>query len=185
MIQNSITDTKPWYRHPWPWILMSGPLTVVIAGTFTAYLAIVSNDGLVEDDYYKQGLAVNQTSARDHQAFNLGVQAEVMLGNDGSQLRVFLRGNEGFVFPPAINMRITHPTRAGVDQKLSLRADGNGSYTGKLSTPLVGRWHIVLEDDKNDWRLTGDWLMSNNASLHLPVRAKAAENSGNIPSKMQ
>ena len=39
---------------------MSGPAIVVVAGIYTAYLAIVSNDGLVDDDYYKQGLAVSQ-----------------------------------------------------------------------------------------------------------------------------
>ena len=29
----------PWYREPWPWILMAGPAAVVIAGLFTAWLA--------------------------------------------------------------------------------------------------------------------------------------------------
>jgi hypothetical protein len=172
MNQNAITDTKPWYRHPWPWILMAGPFTVIVAGVFTTYLAVVSNDGLVEDDYYKQGLAVNQQSARDQKALSLGVKAEVMLGNDGSQLRIMLLGNQGLVFPQEINLRIIHPTRAGVDQKLFLRADGNGFYTGKLSTPLTGRWHVVLEDEKNQWRLTGDWMMAKDAILHLPVAVK-------------
>ena len=41
----------PWYRHPWPWILMSGPFVVVVAGVITLYLAVVSDDGLVDDDY--------------------------------------------------------------------------------------------------------------------------------------
>ena len=25
---------QPWYRHPWPWILMLGPFVVVVAGMF-------------------------------------------------------------------------------------------------------------------------------------------------------
>jgi hypothetical protein len=31
---------RPWYREPWPWILAAGPFIVVIAGIYTAWLAI-------------------------------------------------------------------------------------------------------------------------------------------------
>jgi hypothetical protein len=41
---------------------------VIVAGFITAWLAVISNDGLVTDDYYKQGLTVNQRLQRDHQA---------------------------------------------------------------------------------------------------------------------
>ena len=52
---------KSWYREPWPWLLMMGPAIVIVAGFYTLWLAIQSNDGLVADDYYKRGLAINQT----------------------------------------------------------------------------------------------------------------------------
>ena len=69
------TDGRPWYKEPWPWILMVGPVVVIIAGILTAWLAIKSHDGLVEDDYYKEGLAVNQRLKRDHKAGDLGLLA--------------------------------------------------------------------------------------------------------------
>ena len=169
-------DLLPWYRHPWPWILMAGPGIVIVAGVITAYLAVVSNDGLVVDDYYKQGLTVNQVLARNQRAGELGLSAEVLRSDDGSLLRVFLHGKEGAVFPPALNLRITHPTRSGVDQNLVLPADGAGAYSGKLSTPLSGRWHVVLEDDKSEWRLTGDWILETQSALQLPGLARAAGN---------
>jgi hypothetical protein len=50
----------PWYREPWPWILMAGPFTVIVAGLFTAWLAVTRADPLVVDNYYKEGLAINQ-----------------------------------------------------------------------------------------------------------------------------
>src|SRR4051812_31343236 len=43
---------RPWYREPWPWLLMSGPAIVVVAGCLTAGIAWKSDDGLVADDYY-------------------------------------------------------------------------------------------------------------------------------------
>lgn len=163
---------KPWYRHPWPWILMAGPVIVVIAGFITLYLAVISNDGLVDDDYYKQGLAVNQVTARKQNAVRQGLQADLMLSTDGKQIRILLRGKPDTVLPDVLNLRIAHPTRAGVDQYVLLRSDGVGSYSGKLSALLSGRWRIALEDEKGEWRLTGDWNIENNASLRLPGEAK-------------
>jgi len=170
----NLTHTnRPWYRHPWPWILMSGPLVVVIAGLFTAYLAVTSNDGLVDDDYYKQGLSVNKVTERDQQAVVLGLQAEVMQSAEGTKMRILLRANSDVVLPDVLKLRLIHPTRGGVDQSVLLHADGGGAYTGKLAAPLAGRWHLALEDDKNQWRLTGNWAIEKNASLHLPSDAKA------------
>ena len=57
---------KPWYREPWPWLLMAGPVAVVLAGIATTVLAVTTFDGLVADDYYKQGLGINRVIARVH-----------------------------------------------------------------------------------------------------------------------
>lgn len=172
MIQK-INTTQPWYREPWPWILMAGPAIVVVAGFATAYLAVVSNDGLVADDYYKQGLTVNQVVARNLRADQLGLQADGVRGDDGLMLRVFLRGKEALVFPPALSLHITHPTRSGIDQNLVLLTDGTGFYSGKLSAPLSGRWHVALEDDKREWRLTGEWVIEKQSTLHMPTATAA------------
>ena len=68
-MSNRLTSTiDPCYRHRWPWLLMLGPFIVVVAAAVTVYLAVISNDGLVDGDYYKQGLAINQTTARDQSA---------------------------------------------------------------------------------------------------------------------
>lgn len=37
-------DTQPWYKEPWPWILMSGPAIVVVACFVTIYLAFSHYD---------------------------------------------------------------------------------------------------------------------------------------------
>ncbi len=177
MNQRLTAATKPWYRHPWPWILMAGPFVVIVAGIITTYLAVVSNDGLVEDDYYKQGMAVNQMTARDKKAVSLGLQAEVMQNEEGTQLRILLRGKPDTVLPQVLNLRITHPTRAGVDKNVALRADGTGFYAGKLSALLTGRWHVALEDEKREWRLTGEWRVEKNVALKLPAETNAGTGS--------
>lgn len=159
-------STPPWYREPWPWLLMLGPAIVIVAGLVTAYLAVVSNDGLVEDDYYKQGLTVNQRMARDQRAAELGVEAELMLGGDGDRIRALLRVASGFRLPETLNLRIAHPTRTGLDQQVVLRSEGGGVYVGRVQ-PLHGRWHISIEDDRQEWRLVGDWLTEKESVARL------------------
>ena len=59
---------RPWYRERWPWILMSGPATVLVAGAATMWIAFASADGVVAGDYYKRGLAINQDLQREQRA---------------------------------------------------------------------------------------------------------------------
>lgn len=161
--------TSVWYREPWPWILMLGPLIVIVAGILTTYLAVVSSDGLVEDDYYRQGLTVNQRFARDHRAIELGIEAELLMGTDGNRIRALLRGKDGVRLPETLKLRIAHPTRQGFDQQVLLRSSGGGAvYTGTVK-PFAGRWHITLDDDGQQWRLVGEWMAEKESVLRLPV----------------
>ncbi len=41
------TAVRPWYREPWPWVLIAIPLLTVIASAFTFWLAISHPDYLV------------------------------------------------------------------------------------------------------------------------------------------
>ena len=61
------TDRKAvrWYREPWVWLLIFFPLAAVVGGMVTLYLAVTTSDGLVVDDYYKRGKAINRDLARD------------------------------------------------------------------------------------------------------------------------
>ena len=73
MNPNATVSALPWYREPWPWLLMAGPALVVVAGLTTAWIAVTHEDGLVADDYYKRGLAINQELRRDSAAVSLDV----------------------------------------------------------------------------------------------------------------
>lgn len=161
------TNSKPWYREPWPWILMAGPAIVVVAGFITAWLAVRSSDGLVEDDYYKQGLAVNQRQARDHEAAGLGLSAELIAGSNGLDLRLFLAAEKPFAAPESLLLKVVHPTRAGADQSVVLKKDAAGFYVGRLAAPLKGRWHVLLEDEGRKWRIAGDWGSGEQAAARL------------------
>jgi len=42
--------TTPWYKEPWPWIVMAPPAAAVLAGIATIWIAVASADGLVAED---------------------------------------------------------------------------------------------------------------------------------------
>lgn len=148
----SSSSARPWHREPWPWILMSGPAIAVVAGFVTLAIALATDDGLVADDYYKQGLAVNQVLRRDARARELHLAGTATLS--GAEVRVALRGTREIF--PELRLRLIHPTRSGRDQVVLLQASGP-IYTGRFA-PLGGEPRLlVLEDAGATWRLTGAW----------------------------
>lgn len=155
----NVMTSKPrqWYREPWPWILMAGPAAVVVAGIITAWLAATTEDGLVEDDYYKKGLAINQTLERDQAASTLQIRAQLMIGSDARLLRVMLHDGKSGAMPATLRLKVLHPTRAGMDHVVSLSRRGEGYYEGQLDELGEAKWRLVLEDPDNRWRLTGTW----------------------------
>lgn len=146
--------STPWYRDRWPWILMSGPAAVVLAGAFTAVLAVRSADGLVAEDYYKRGLAINRTLARAERARRLGVHADAFIGE--GRVRVALAGPAR---DAALRLTLVHPVLADRDVRIELRpAGGTGTYEGVLPAAGVSAPRkIVLEDVSGVWRLAGTW----------------------------
>ena len=145
-------DTEPWYKQFWPWFLISLPLSVVIASIVTINLAIQTNDGLVSDDYYKEGLAINQSLQRDRTAAELGVSAQLTIEESGDMVRLTLNKGSLAAYPEQLTLHLQHATHAGHDQILTLvRAPGD-QYLGYLEQPIrEGVWHISLATE--EWRL--------------------------------
>jgi uncharacterized protein len=146
---------KPWYREPWPWLLMVGPALVIVAGVFTAWLAIQSDDGLVADDYYKQGLAINRTLERNDVARSGQYRARIHIDHASNMIRVELFALTAL--PQEIKLTLVNATRAGRDRIAVLTRSADGVYAGTLPDVPPGRWRVLLEDASGIWRLSGGW----------------------------
>ena len=144
--------SKPWYREPWPWFLISLPATAVIAGVATVWIAYQSADGLVVGDYYKEGLAVNQTLARDDAARALALAAT--LKNEDGGLALTLAGQLK-TYPEQLILNLAHPTHQGMDHAITFHHAGAGRYRAALPAMPDGKWHAQLADTASTWRLSG------------------------------
>ena len=133
---------------------MAGPAAVIVAGAVTVWLAIASADGLVADDYYKRGLAINQELGRDRAARERGIAAAVR-ARDGV-LRVRLSGRDAD--PEALFALLVHPTRAAHDERLRLSRVAPGLYETALPRLPRGRWRLILEDPRREWRIVKEGL---------------------------
>ncbi len=163
----------PWYRQRWPWLLMLPPLAAVLAGGYTLYLAVKSWDGLVSDDYYKEGLAINKTLTRAARAAELGLYARIQLQDERLRLR-FDAERLRTTLPPLIRVRLIHPTQQGMDVALNLVRDRD-EYWAPVSLPVAGKWRIEIEDELHQWRLSGAAVLPTESEIVIEPFVPAAD----------
>lgn len=47
--------SRPWYKEPWPWVIIAIPAAAVVMGVITYYLAVSHPDYLVvEEEEYRE-----------------------------------------------------------------------------------------------------------------------------------
>ncbi len=66
MTQTPETDTKPWWKYPMVWLIIAGPLAVIVAGFVTLVIAVRMPDPVIAEDYYRRGLNINKTLADEN-----------------------------------------------------------------------------------------------------------------------
>ena len=148
-------DQRPWYAHRWPWLLMLGPVAVILAGIYTTWLAVNFQDALVVDDYYKQGKAINQDLHRQQAAATLGMQARLEYDAAAGVLRGSVTGKS--TPDDGLTLRLIHSTQPEKDKLFHLQPDRHGHFSTGLAMLDIARWQVIVENEAREWRLTGTW----------------------------
>jgi hypothetical protein len=146
----------PWYKQRWPWLLMIGPVWVIVGGIIMVTLASQRPDALVVDDYYKQGKAINQDLSRDRAATAVGAQAQ--LSYDPARSR--LSGKVVALTPlKGVNLRVrlAHSTMPEKDLLMIVAPDAAGEFEVALPMLEQAKWRVVIEPVERSWRLSGTW----------------------------
>lgn len=143
---------EPWYGQGWPWFLIMFPAIAVVAGIATLVIAARTFDGMVVDDYYKEGQAIVQTIGRVERARELGLRAALEVRSDALELA--LSATDAANLPERLLVTVAHPTRGGLDQVV-IAERANGAYSARLAPLSTGRWLFVIEDESRSWRMDG------------------------------
>jgi len=157
-------DTQPWYKQFWPWFLIALPGSVVIAAFMTLAIAIKHSDDIVEDDYYKDGLAINQKIERDQVARARNIQGTLHWQSSNGSIHIELPEN---VTDETLILHWMHPLKRQLDRVITLTRDASvdgdragSDYIGQIDEDVKGRFYLELENTTTDaavaWRLRGE-----------------------------
>lgn len=142
---------RAWHREPLVWLVIAFPLAAVVGGVWTAWLAIRSDDGLVADDYYRQGLEINRNLSRDARAAALGLG--LTIDHEGSALVLRLSGRRPDQPLAQARVFLRHATRSALDRSWAANAGADGVFRLPVPDLAQGRWLLHVEAE--DWRLVG------------------------------
>jgi hypothetical protein len=159
-------DTEPWYKQFWPWFLISLPLSVVIASIFTINIAIQTDDGLVSDDYYKEGLGIHKDADSSTLAKTLGIAAAVRFDPETGAITVTF-DKPLPVQGDVLSLKVTHPTRPNQDQLVQLTPSDGLAYLGRLDPLGPARWKLELRPDDRSWRIEGRLALPDTPTARL------------------
>jgi hypothetical protein len=153
---------------------MLGPAAVVVAATYTGWLAFSRQDALVVGDYYKQGLAINQDLHRDRVATSMGLSLngryDAASGTLNGTLRSFGQPIAGKVL-----LHLAHPTQPEKDIQLTAQPNRHGDFSVGLPMLERARWEVLVEGERRDWRLSGTWNWPRQQMLDLKADLPPAE----------
>lgn len=169
-ITPATAQAAPWYTHRWPWLLMIGPASVLVAGSVATWLALDHPDAMVVDDYYKQGKAINQDLRRDRVAASMGLKLNIRYDAAAGTL-------SGTIFnlarPDArkLELSLLHSTLPSKDMRLEVRPDAQGHFSVALPMLDVARWQVLVEGEQRDWRLNGVWSWPHEREVEIRAEA--------------
>lgn len=163
-------DTRPWYRELWPWLIIGLIGFAVSASLGLVFVAVDNADDLVDDNYYKDGLAINRELAADEHARQLAISAQMDIDPQVRQLQLKLSGN--LALPAQVIVHFIHPFSASNDFTATMVAVAPGEYRAQYPASLNGRWTVEITSATTPaWRVRQEIAVpaGNSASMQFKL----------------
>lgn len=129
------------------------------------FVAFENADTLVNDNYYREGMAINRVLEQDHKARELGLSAELVIDQQTGEILVKVTGQLTANGP--LTLLLLHPTDEKRDQQLELGTVSSGYYRADLEARLNNRYYLRIMPLDQSWRLNGeiDFSQANQVTL--------------------
>lgn len=145
------------------WLVLAIPASAVVVGAIMLVLAITSNDGLVADDYYARGRAINRVLNRDHFAERHAMRGELDFFAGRISLR--LESSRGLSDGESPTLHFVHPTRSGEDRVLKMERITQSTFSVLHPELARGHWRVQVETLR--WRLLGRMQVPSSNPINL------------------
>ena len=145
------TGVKPISAWRSPWVIGWVGLVVVVLGVnlTMVFLAVTTNPGLVNEDYYARGQDYEKTMmarrARDPGwTLTADFPPDIRL-REPTMLRVFLVDKAGQpVSPGTLTFHAYRPSDKSLDFSLPMVEEAKGRFAVKVSFPVFGVWDTLV-----------------------------------------
>lgn len=152
-MNRTLHDKSPWWKERMVWLIIALPLSAVVAGIATVFIAAHNPDDMVKAEYVKEGLAVDAPRTSLDKAASMGLKAT--LTNHGGLLSLHVTGRT--VLPQTLILTLVHPTQAKLDQQIPMTFAGQGTYQARIDLTGQGKRHLTLMPPDKSWQMVGVW----------------------------
>jgi hypothetical protein len=153
------TQKEIWWKQPWPWIILAMLGSVVVASMVTIFIAVKTQDSLVDSDYTKAGKSINLRLEKDQKAERLGINIRLVAkaSPDGYSLITasYKAADSAAGRPKFLRLNLSHPTLANRDVSIALILRETGDYRAQVTDLMSAHWHYSIEDPDAQWRVKG------------------------------
>ncbi|HEY9854255.1 MAG TPA: FixH family protein [Stenomitos sp.] len=113
-------------------------------------LAATSNDGLVTEHYYSNGLRYAEQRARemDRPGWNVSIEAPTVAERTAPFVVTVSDHQHVPLTGATATLKLYRPTKAGYDQLVPLKETAPGRFEAQVKLPLVGLWDTTVAIEK-------------------------------------
>ncbi|TQV71643.1 FixH family protein [Aliikangiella marina] len=154
-----------WFKQPWAWFVFAIPLLTVVAGIATLMIAADKPHSMVQDDYFKKGLAINQSLAKQEKAVELKLKVSLSIESENGLMNVNFDGSP--ISANQIKLIFSHPTKESFDRIVTLDKLSDNQYIGPSPELSDANWYVRMLDIEESWLLKGRWSIPSDNEITL------------------
>ncbi|GLQ30085.1 FixH family protein [Litoribrevibacter albus] len=149
------------WNQPWLWFTLAPLILSVVLGLTMLNISFHIQDGLVTDEYSKEGLAINEQIEKEVKAKDIQAEATISLDAESGELTLDFT-SQLTELPANLMIELVHPIIKDKDISVVLTHNSQGRYLGQVENGIEGKRYVSIHELQNPtWVLKGE--------LHFPI----------------